>query len=189
MHKELKFLFDEDQYECVNQPPDGTPEYATLRQKCKARISRVKQILESNADFSGADYFHACIIYMHGDCPDDFFRAYNLALKAVDQNYSGSKKFAAAAYDKYLMYQGKPQKFGTQYVPDGVGLRIWDTDPQTNDEERADWELPTLEELLRNVNEVNKKFDFSKIKIDTKPQWLKDAIRRWNSLTPLNGTS
>lgn len=181
MNKELKLLFDEDQDDCLNQPPDGTPEYVTLRQKCKARISRVKQILEMNSDFSGADYFHTCIIFMHGDSPDDFLRAYDLGLKAVAQNYNGSTKFAAAAYDKYLMYQGKPQKFGTQYVPEGVRLRMWDIDPQTTDQERADWELPTLRELVRNVDEVNKKFDFSNVKMETKPQWLRDAIKRWNT--------
>lgn len=181
MHEELKCLFDEDQYECLNQPRDGTQEYLALREKCKVRIFKVKEILESDKSLSGDDYFHAGIIFMHGDCPDDFWQAYTLFLKAVDQNYQGAKRFAAAAFDKWLMYQGKPQKFGLQYVPDGVRLRIWDVDPETTDKERADWDVPTLEELFKNVMDVNERFDISMINMETKPQWLKDAIKRWNS--------
>jgi hypothetical protein len=181
MNKELKFLFDEDQYECINQPRDGTPEYLELKHKCKIRISKVKEILGSDQSFSGDDYFHGCIIFMHGDCPDDFWQAYTLALKAVDQNYKGAKRFAAAALDRWLMYQGKPQKFGLQYVPDGLRLRLWDVDPETTDSERAEWDVPTLEDLNKNVKNANETFDISNINMENKPQWLKDAIKRWNS--------
>jgi len=184
MHADLKFLFDEDQYECLHQPKDGTPEYLALKNKCKDRIAKVKEILESDNHLSGEDYFHACIIFMHGDCPEDFWQAYNSALKAVDQKYKDAKRFAAAAFDRWLMYQGKPQKFGTQYVPDGVHLRLWDVDPETTDKERADWELPTLEGLLENVKRVNEGFDISTIDMEKKPKWLKDAIKRWNLGNP-----
>jgi hypothetical protein len=181
MRKDLKFLFDEDQYECINQPRDGTPEYLALRQKCKVRISKVKEILESKIRLSGDDYFHASILFMHGDCPDDFWQAYTLFLKALDQNYKDAKRFAAAAFDKWLMYQGKPQKFGLQYVPDGVRLKLWDVDPKTTDNERAEWDVPTLQELNKNIENLNETFDISTINMETKPQWLKDAIKRWKS--------
>jgi TPR repeat protein len=181
MHKDLKLLFDEDQYECINQPRDGTPEYFALRQKCKVRISKVKEMLESNKSLSGDDYFHASILFMHGDCPDDFWQAYTLFRKALDQNYKDAKRFAAAAFDKWLMYQGKPQKFGLQYVPDGVRLKLWDVDPRTTDNERAEWDVPTLQELNKNIKNLNETFDISTINMETKPQWLKDAIQRWNS--------
>jgi len=181
MHKKLKQLFDEDQYDCLHQPKDGTPEHLALRKKCKLRISNVKETLESHKNLSGDDYFHACIIFMHGDCPEDFKDAYNLALKAVDHSYKGAKRFAAAAFDKWLMYQGKPQKFGLQYVPDGLRLRLWNVDPETTDAERAEWEVPTLGELLANVEQLNERFDISMINMETKPQWLKDAITIWNS--------
>ncbi|MDN5210501.1 hypothetical protein QQ020_00540 [Fulvivirgaceae bacterium BMA12] len=181
MHKKLKILFDEDQYECMNQPLDGTPEYKALRARCKHRISQVKEIIKSSSNFSGEDYFNACIIFMHGDCPDDFRQAYHLALKSVDLNYEGAKRFAAAAYDRWLMYRGKPQKFGLQYVPDGVRFRLWDVAPETTDEERAEWDVPTLQELYRIAEQATKNYDMSQISMETKPQWLKDAIKRWNS--------
>lgn len=181
MNKQLKFLFDEDQYECVNQPPDGTPAYLDLRKRCRDRISQVKELLVSEEALSGDDYFHACIIFMHGDCPDDFWQGHCAALKAFEQNYIRAKQFAAAAYDKWLMYQGRPQKFGTQYVPDGVQLRLWDIDPKTTDDDRVEWEVPVLPELQRNLMALNRTFDISVIDMASKPQWLKDAIVRWNS--------
>jgi hypothetical protein len=182
MYKKLKHLFDQDQHECLNQPRDGTHEYIALKIRCKARIEAAKEILESGAAFSGIDYFHACIIFMHGNCPDDFWQAHGLALKAVDSDYSHAKSFAAAAYDKWLMYQGMPQKYGTQYVPDGIGLRLWDVDPTTTDEERVTWDLPTMAELQKKVVDMNKTFDPSTIDMDSKPSWLKEAIKRWNSV-------
>lgn len=183
MNTELKDLFDEDQYECVNQPRDGTPEYLLLRKKCKKRIAKVTEILEVNSSLTGDDCFRASIIFMHGDCSDDFWTAYTLFLKAVDQNYNGAKRFAAAAFDKWLMYQGKPQKFGLQYVPDGVRLRLWDVDQKTTDNERAEWDVPTLRELKDNVEKANETFDIRIINMETKPQWLKEAVTRWNSET------
>jgi hypothetical protein len=181
MHKGLKVLFDEDQHDCLHQPADGTPEYFALRKKCKERIFRVRELFNTDENFSGDDYFQGCIISMHGDCPEDFWQAHSLGLKAVEHHYDGAKKFAAAAFDKWLMYQGKPQKFGSQFVPDGVGLRLWDVDPDTTDKEREDWELPSLEEFRKKVNDMNETFDISKIAMESKPQWLKDAIKRWNA--------
>ena len=182
VHQELKQLFDQDQYECLNQPRDGTTEYRALKMRCKSRIQTVREILESGAALSGSDYFHACIILMHGDCPDDFWQAHALALSAVDHQYNGARPFAAAAYDKWLMYQGLPQKYGTQYVPDGIGLRLWDVDPTTTDEERATWDLSTMAELQKKVVHMNKTFDASTIDMDSKPPWLLEAIKRWNSV-------
>ncbi|MBA4053714.1 MAG: hypothetical protein C0490_03290 [Marivirga sp.] len=180
MHKELQSLFEEDQQECLTQPPDGTPEYLALRKKCKHRITVVAEILKSNVRLSGVDYFNACIIFMHGDCPDDFWQAYQAALQSIDQRHEGAKRFAAAAYDRWLMYQGKPQKFGLQYVPDGIRLRLWDVDPETTDEERAEWDVPPLKELYDIAANATKNYDLSRINMENKPQWLKDAIKRWN---------
>lgn len=174
-------MFDEDQHECLNQPPDGTPEYKALKDRNKQRRDKVKSIIKSNEQLSSDDYFNACIIFMHGDCLDDFWEAYNFGLKSTDLNHKTAKRFAAAAYDRWLMYQGKPQKFGLQYVPDGVRLRLWDVNPETKDEEREEWDVPPLQKLYEIAEEATKQYDMSKISMENKPQWLKDAIKRWNS--------
>lgn len=52
---------------------------------------------------------------------------------------------------------------------------------EKTDKERAHWGVPTLEELFENVMDMNKRFDMSRVNMETKPQWLKDAMKRWNS--------
>lgn len=57
---------------------------------------------------------------------------------------------AAAAYDRWLVHQGKPQKYGTQYrSDDGEAFRLEEVDPATTDEERAEWDVPPLAEAQR----------------------------------------
>jgi hypothetical protein len=47
------------------------------------------------------------------------------------------------------MHQGKPQRFGTQYFAMGGDLPgLWQVDPATTDEERAEWDVPPLHEAL-----------------------------------------
>jgi hypothetical protein len=46
-------------------------------------------------------------------------------------------------YDRWLAHQGKPQKYGTNflpvYLPTGTQWVLWDVDPLTTDAERAQW--------------------------------------------------
>jgi hypothetical protein len=181
MNPEIKDLFDEDQRDCLHQPADNTPEQRALRQRINGRMTKVQSIIEASADLSGEDYFHACILFLHGDCPEHFWQAHVYGLKSVELGNGTAKRFTATAYDRWLMYQGKPQKYGLQYVPDGVGLRVWDVDPLTTDAERAEWEVPPLAQLYENAREAAKNLDWSKIDLESKPQWLKDAIQRWKT--------
>ena len=163
MNTEIKRIFDEDQEECLHQPADGTPAYQALKGRNKQRRAAIRSMIESNSVLSGEDYFYACIIFLHGDCPDDFFDAYRFGLKSIALNVEEAKKYTASAYDRWLMYQGKPQKFGLQYVPDGKKLRVWDVNPDTTDEERAKWNVPPLKELYQMAEEATEKTDMSTI--------------------------
>ncbi|MEM9327773.1 MAG: hypothetical protein AAGA85_19040 [Bacteroidota bacterium] len=180
MLDELKILFDQDQEDCAHPPADGTPEHEAFRGRIKERMAKAQEVLRNEESVSGEDYFHACILFIHGDRPEDFWQAYQWGLKSVDLGYTTAKKYTAAAYDRWLMYQGKPQKYGLQYVPDGVRLRVWDVDPTTSDEERAAWDVPPLQQLYAIAEDASKHYDLSKIDMDKKPQWLKDAIKRWD---------
>ncbi len=184
MNPLLQTLFDADQHDCQHQPPDDSPAYHQLRERNRQRRESVQDILQSGKSLSGEDYFRACIIFLHGDGPEDFWRAYTCALQSVERGYPPARQFAAAAYDRWLMYQGKPQKFGLQYVPDGEKLRVWDVDPTTTDAERAAWDVPPLDKLHEIAAEATRQYDLSKISMENKPQWLKDAVKRWQSEKP-----
>jgi hypothetical protein len=181
MNPQLHTLFDADQHDCLNQPPDNTPAYRELQERNRQRRESVRAILQSSEPLSGEDYFRACIIFLHGDGPEDFWTAYTCALKSVELGHPPAKRFAAAAYDRWLMYQGKPQKFGLQYVSDGERLRLWDVDPATTDAERAAWDVPPLQKLHEIAAEATRQYDLSKISMENKPQWLKDAVQRWRA--------
>jgi len=49
---------------------------------------------------------------------DNYLLAHLLARSAAEQGRKSARWLAAAALDRYLVYSGKPQKFGTQMVLD-----------------------------------------------------------------------
>jgi len=157
MSSELLNLLEADRQERVDQPPFGTPEYWAMRERDRERRVKAAQILAGGANFSAEEYYAAAQIFQHGDLPEEAYQAHRLALQAAEQGYRPARWLAAAAYDRWLMYQGKPQKYGTQYVSDGERDRLWDVDPATTDEERSEWDVPPLAEQLRKAEEVNQK--------------------------------
>jgi hypothetical protein len=180
MNDELKTLYDADLYEHAHVSMNGTPEYLAMRQRDQQRRQQVTKMIAAAALSTAEDYYHAARIFQHGDKPDDAWTAHQLALQSSQLGYRPARWMAAAAYDRWLMYQGKPQKYGTQYVPDGKRQRLWDIDPATTDQERAEWDVPPLAEQLAKAEEATRNHPPIPVGEDA-PQWLKDAIQRWQS--------
>ena len=86
---------------------------------------------------------------------------------------------AAAAYDRWLVYQGRPQHYSTQYVSDGRRQRMWDVDPTTTDAERAAWDVPTLAEQLRKAEEATRLDPPRPIDWADALAWLQVAAACW----------
>ncbi len=106
MNPQLQILFDADQHDCRHQPPDSTPAYHELRERNRQRRESVRALLQSGEPLSGEDFFRACIIFLHGDGHEDFWPAYTFALQSIELGHLPARRFAAAAYDRWLMYQG-----------------------------------------------------------------------------------
>jgi hypothetical protein len=109
-----------------------------------ARRARVAEIIAAGGAKTGEDYFAAALVYQHGDRLDDYARAREYAAKAVELGDESGRWLAAAAWDRWLVKAGYPQRFGTQYAcnPD-CKLQEWDE--STTDEMRARWNVPPLE--------------------------------------------
>jgi hypothetical protein len=180
MNEELKKLYDADMYEHKHVPTHGTPAYRALRERDRQRRLEVGQMIDAVSLETAEDFFHAARIFQHGDTSDDAWKAHQLALQSVELGHRPARWLAAAAYDRWLMYQGKPQKYGTQYVSDGKRQRLWDVDPVTTDPERAEWDVPNLAEQLRKAEEATRRQPASAVGDDA-PQWLKDAILPWQA--------
>lgn len=178
MNSELKRLFEADQNERVNHPLYGTPEYHKLRERDRQRREEVTRILDAIQDPAAEDFHHAAMIFQHGESLENIWQAHEHAMKAAKLGYRPARWLAAASYDRWLMYQGKPQKFGTQFVPDGKGHRLWDVELETTDEERKMWDVPDLESQHRRAEELSRTEPMPPM--SEAPDWLKDALKRWN---------
>lgn len=122
------------------------------------RRKRATELIESGALQDGDDYYHAALIFQHGSEFANYWHAHELALKAAELGHRGGRWLAAAAYDRWLMKQGKPQKYGTQYVGSSDGTyHLWDVDPETTDEERAQWSVPPLAKALQRAEEITER--------------------------------
>lgn len=153
MKCELLSLFGADQADRRGAPsPDAI---AGLLERDRARRARVEALVASGALTAPEDYVHAAMIFQHGERPEDYRQAHELALKAVELGHRQARWLAAAAYDRWLMRQDKTQKYGTQYVPDGDRWKLWEVDPATTDAERAEWGVPPLAVALRQAEQMS----------------------------------
>jgi hypothetical protein len=184
MNNELASLYKADKQERVNQPRGNTGEYKAMRARDRERRKRVMEIVVAGELNTAEDYYHAAHIMNHGDSPEDAENAHRLAQRASELEYRPARWLAAASYDRWQMYRGKPQKYGTNYVFDGRGDRLWDVDPNTTDEERAEWDVPPLAEQIRKAEEANRhKHPLSEDELRefelNAPQWLRQALDKW----------
>ncbi|HWI53073.1 MAG TPA: hypothetical protein VNT01_13115 [Symbiobacteriaceae bacterium] len=159
MNAELAALFEADQ----NDRKQGTlsghmAEAVAVRDRM--RRERVADMITAGDLQSPEDYLQAAFIFQHGEQLEDYWKAHELAKRAVELGHPEMRKarwMAAATYDRWLTNQGKPQKYGTQYWKDQNGWRLMDYDPTSTDEERAQWGVPPLAEALRRADELNQR--------------------------------
>src|SRR5262249_36756566 len=106
------------------------------------------------------DFFHAAFLMQHGEELGHWWSAHELALQAPELGEQKARYLVAASLDRYLMRQGRPQKHGTNGIWDAqLGRwRVWDYDLTTTDEERAQWSVPALGELLSRIEYSNQDF-------------------------------
>ncbi|MCC6336422.1 MAG: hypothetical protein IT380_20850 [Myxococcales bacterium] len=153
-NKELTRIFDEDQGD-----RQGETDWALVAPRDLEREKRTHEILAANGAITADDFWHAAMVFQHGSTPAHIERARMLSLEAIkrDPEHDGARWLVAAATDRKLMFEGKPQKYGTQYKrKDDTGpWELWPVDPTTTDAERAEWNVPTLAEAQGRAAEMN----------------------------------
>jgi hypothetical protein len=184
MNQELRDLFVADQADRLRDLTFDTPDYWQMRERDAQRRQRVRGLLVQGEVSAPDDYFHAALIFQHGETLEDIWQAHELARKAAELGATQSMGpkdsywLAVAARDRWLMYQGKAQKYGTQFVPDGKRWRLWDVDPGTSDADRAANHVPALREQLKQAELLTQEGGF-RIEMDKAPGWMRDALERW----------
>jgi hypothetical protein len=154
---ELRRLFEADQRDRSGDIREV--DWDQLRDRDRQRRRRVEALIAGGALRRGPhaeDYFHAAMVFQHGEGSDDIRRAYELASKAAELGMDRARWLAAAAYDRWLMTEGRPQKYGTQYQARDGRWVLYEVDPATTDDERAEWNVPPLAESLARAEQMTR---------------------------------
>jgi hypothetical protein len=159
----------------------GEPAYVALRDRDRVRREAVMALLADGWPEEADGLYAAAWVLNHGDLSEEAALGSRLAARAADKGRPGARWLAAAALDRFLMYAGRPQKYGTNIVPDGVGWRLWDVDPATTDAERRANDVPPLAEMQARAAAITA----PQPDPAGAPDWLRSAMRRWGTLPPV----
>lgn len=149
MNDELRALYVEDE---ADRAGELTPQELLARDA--TRRARVDQIINAGHLEGPDDHFHAAMVLQHGPAPEHAWRAHVLARTAAQLGVQGAgqwyqaRALAAAAYDRWLVQQGRPQRYGTQYQAHEGRWELYEVDPATTDAERAEWGVAPLHEAI-----------------------------------------
>lgn len=152
---ELLALYEADQGDRSGGP--DKIDWKIVGPRDEARRKRVDEIVAAGGAKAADDYYHAAMVFQHGAGVEEIRRARELALKAVEiePKHRRARWLAAAAEDRVLMFEQKPQKWGTQYTKrDGVWI-LWDVDPAITDAQRAEWDVPPLAAAKARAAQMN----------------------------------
>ncbi len=106
---ELKYMFEMDQSDRVSG------RFILLPGRDTARLARTREIVSvASGSLSAEAKYHAAMIFQHGESPSDFESAFFLARSASETGFAKADKLSEAAFDRWQLSIGKPQKFGTQ---------------------------------------------------------------------------
>jgi hypothetical protein len=177
----LRAAYEADQVEHAAVPPVDTPDYQALRARDRARrgdaLAALARLAAADGGVPPEALYQGAWLLNHGEHAEEARRAHELAHAAAQRGHAPARWLAAAAYDRWCMYEGRPQRYGTQFVPDGVRYRLWDVEPTTTDAERARWDVPPLAEQHRRAEALTR--TEPQPPLDGAPAWLLAALERW----------
>lgn len=111
-NKELVTMYKKDQASRMNGPID----WAVLSREDSIRRASVDRMIEEGKVKTAQDFYHAAMIYQHGNDTIASGKAVQYMKKAVEMDPSTNKWLLAAAIDRDLMRKGEPQIYGTQFL-------------------------------------------------------------------------
>lgn len=150
---ELRAMADEDQR--MRQAGDTDPQAEYDADK-RHRL-RVLELLAEGRILLGEDKVRAALLLQHtgavlcdgalrSESLENYLLAHFLARSAARAGHRPARRMAALTIDRYLVFSGRPQKYGTQYRFDEKAGRevLLEVDPATTDAERAEWDVEPL---------------------------------------------
>lgn len=155
-NKELVTMYEEDQASRMNGPID----WAVLSREDSIRRASVDRMIEEGKVKTAQDFYHAAMIYQHGNDTIASGKAVQYMKKAVEMDPSTNKWLLAAAIDRDLMRKGEPQIYGTQFLKNGMNepyIQYEIDSTQVSDAQRQEYGVPTLAQQKIQLERMNQK--------------------------------
>lgn len=157
LKERLGNLYKQDQEQRTNWKWDSPNFLKEVSKRDRDRRFEIKWLLSREKEFDGEDYYHAAMVYQHGDMTNDYKKANLLAKKSMDKGYDPAKWLYAATLDRYLLSQRKSQKYGTQYKRNKDGkYELLPLDSMITDAQRKELNVPALKEMEQRIKDLNK---------------------------------
>ena len=160
MNKKLFNLFKSDQ---ADRAPDKIRSYDAVKNGWKRlmdadirRLKEVRRILKTDKNLNAEDYFHAAMVFQHGQKLSDYKMAASLAKTSAELGDEKAKWLYAAATDRLLVNLGRKQKYGTQYQKESGKWVLMPVDRRTSDHTRTKYNVPNLREAKARARVMNK---------------------------------
>jgi len=138
------------------QDRQGVINWDSVAPRDQARREEVKTLLAQGRLTTAGDFYAAAFIFQHGTCAAHYRVANLLAQQALQKGHAGAGWLYAATLDRWLLSQGKRQRFGTQYTGDAQGCRfkLAPVNLEATDAERARYGVPPLAESEARADEM-----------------------------------
>ncbi|MBX2796904.1 MAG: hypothetical protein KTR31_04520 [Myxococcales bacterium] len=141
----------------------STADADALRQGDGGAASRAKKRAKTFLEYhswgqlcTAQDKWHAAWVLLQVDNQKVLDRAGTLAAEALAEHAERGLWLSAYSVDRRRVAGGTRQTFGTQTVLDAEGrLCLVELDGNTTDAKRAEYEVPSLQEIVREVLDAN----------------------------------
>lgn len=156
-NEQLTRLFNQDQI--ARKIPHSEIDWNILDHKDKNRRGKVLTMLTEGRIKTSKDFYHAALIFQHGNNSEDIRLAHALATIAATlaEDKMEASWLKAATWDRLMMNLDQPQWYGTQFVKDPSGnWGLYDINPDIiSDQQRIDWSVRTLDESKAMEKSLN----------------------------------
>lgn len=157
INAELYQIFSADQ----NDRFDKNLDWGIVSENDAQRRKRVDEILVTAELKHSDDYYHAAMVFQHGNTADHYQKAFQLSLKAVemDSTNSAAKWLSCATEDRYLHKIGEAQVWGTQFRMEHES-GLWTMEPfnrsAKSDTQRREMGVRVLAESQARLEQMNR---------------------------------
>ena len=141
------------------QTQEGFEEENEFIEAREERLVKVRKYVAEGKLESAEDYYLAAALLAASAEVEDLVKAQECGFKAAQLGEARGSRAAAEAIDRYQMFTGKPQWYGTQveFIEVLTKWRLYPVDPRVTDEQRGAMGVPPLAKLRASVDRINEK--------------------------------